>query len=329
MQADNQAGFHVQEIRQHSVIQLRRENLQKRNSPVFITHTELLAGAELEAGRRDEVLGGQTGRSQPLPFKAERHLFVHVEDTVELCQSRLAVQGLGGHAQTLEVIENVGLNALQTRLGGLEAVGVDTESQVLSLDKAIVAFCQLVLQHGHVLHPDTVKIIPLERNVDGAGKGLLRGRKVQKGQLKLNGAIEVVEKIAPALKDRRLVLVLRELIVDVLELDGLCVVAACHTADTIRPHSFIGDTVLSRLLFSVRAVGTGDGGLDLLSVGTGQLFHFFLINRLRGLFVFSEQPVQPAFDCREQCHTPPCRVFPAAPERHRNCWSYTGAPWVG
>ena len=329
MQADGQAGFHVQEIRQHSVIHLRRENLQKRNSPVFLTHTELLAGAELKAGRRDEVLGGQAGRGQPLPFKAERHLFIHVENAVKLCQPRLAVQCLGGHAQPLEVVENVGLNALQAGLGGLEAVGVDAEGQVLGLDKAVVASCQLVLQHGGVLHPDTVKVIPLERNVDSTGKGLLRGRKVQKGQLKLDGAVKVVEKIAPALKDCRLVLVLRELIVDVLELDGLGVMAVCHPADAVRPHPLIGDAVLSRFFFPVRAVGAGDGGLDLLFIGTGQLFHLFLINRLRGLFVFSEQPVQPAFDCREQCHTPPCRVFPAVPERHRSCWSDTGAPWAG
>ena len=329
MQADDQRAFHIQKISQHPVIQLRRENLQKRNSPVFFTHTELLAGAELEAGRCDEILGGQTGRSQPLPFKAERHLFIHVENAVKLCQPRLAVQGLGGHAQALEVVENVGLNTLQTGLGGLEAVGVDAESHVLGLDKTVVASCQLVLQHGGVLHPDGVKIIPLERNVDGVGKGFLRGREVQKGQLKLNGTVEVVEEIAPALEDRCLVLILRELIVDVLELDGLGVMAVCHPADTVRPHPFIGDAVLSRLFFSVRAVGAGDGGLDLLSVGTGQLFYLFLINRLRGLFVFSEQPVQPAFDCREQCHTPPCRVFPAVPERHRSCWSYTGAPWAG
>lgn len=163
----------------------------------------------------------------------------------------------------------------------------------------------------------------------GVGKGLLRGCQVQKGQLELNGAVEVVEEIAPALEDRCLVLVLRELIVDVLELDGLCVAAACHTADAVRPHPFIGDTVLSRFFLFVCAIGTGNGSLDLLSVGAGQLFHLFLINRLRGLFVFSEQPVQPAFDYREQCHTPPCRVFPAVPKRHRSCWSDTGAPWAG
>ena len=50
-----------------------------------------------------------------------------MENAVKLCQPRLAVQGLGGHAQAFEVVENVGLNALQAGLGGLEAVGVDAD----------------------------------------------------------------------------------------------------------------------------------------------------------------------------------------------------------
>ena len=61
------------------------------------------------------------------PIKAERHLFVHVEDTVKLGKPRLAVQRLGGHAQPLEVVENVGLNTLQTGLGGFDAVRVNAE----------------------------------------------------------------------------------------------------------------------------------------------------------------------------------------------------------
>ena len=48
MQVHDQTGFHIQKVCQHPVIQLRGENLQKRNSPVFLAHTELLAGAELK-----------------------------------------------------------------------------------------------------------------------------------------------------------------------------------------------------------------------------------------------------------------------------------------
>ena len=66
-------------------------------------------------------------------------------------------------------------------------------------------FCSMVVYSTRMLS----KSSPWRRNVDGAGKGLLGGRQVQKGQLELNGAVEVVEEIAPALKDRRLVLVLR------------------------------------------------------------------------------------------------------------------------
>src|SRR5699024_11127632 len=208
VQATNQRAFHIQKICQHPVVQLRGQNLQKRNSSVFFPHTELLAGAELEAGRRDKVLGGQAGRSQPLPLKPERNLFVHVEDAVELGQPRLAVQHLGGHAQALEVVENVGLDALQPGLGGLETVRLDAEGQILGLDKTIVAPCQLVLQHGGILRPNAVKIIALEGDVDGAGEGFLGGHEVQKRQLELNRAVEVVEKITPALKNRGLVLVL-------------------------------------------------------------------------------------------------------------------------
>ena len=43
-------------------IQLRCENLQKRNSPVFLAHTELLAGAELKGAWCNKIFRGQTGR---------------------------------------------------------------------------------------------------------------------------------------------------------------------------------------------------------------------------------------------------------------------------
>ena len=41
--------------------------------------------------------------------------------------------------------------------------------------------------------------------------------------LEVNRAVEIIEEITPALKDRGLIFVLGELIVDVLKLNGLCV----------------------------------------------------------------------------------------------------------
>ena len=244
MQGDNQRAFHIQKISQHPVIQFRGKNLYKADRSILFAHAELLAGAELKGAGGDEILGGQPTGREPVPLKSEWQLLIHVEDGMELCQPRLAVQSLGSHAQALKVVEDVRFDTLQPGFGGLNVVSVDAESQVLGLDKTVVAPGQLVLQHGGVLHPDAVKIVSLERDGDSAGKGLLGGRQVQKGQLKPDGTVEVIEEITPALKDCGFVLILRELVVDVLELDGLGVVAVCHTADTVRPHLFIGDTVL-------------------------------------------------------------------------------------
>ena len=93
----------------------------------------------------------------------------------------------------------------------------------------------------------------------------------------MNRAVEIIEEITPALKDRGLIFILGELIVDVLKLNSLCVVAVRYTADPVRPHPFIGDTVLCRFSFFVRAVGAGNGRFDLLLIGAGQLFPAALI----------------------------------------------------
>ena len=321
VQIHNEGTFHIEKIRQHTVIQFRGQNLHEADGPVLLSHAELLAGAELEAGRSDKVFGGKSAGSQPVPLELERCLLVHVEDGVKLGQPGFAVQDLGGHAQPLEVVQHIGLDTLQPGLGGTDAVGLDGKGQVLGLDEAVVAPRQLVLQHLRVLHPDGVKVIPLGRDGDTVGEGLLGRRQVQKGQLETDGAVKIVEEIAPAFKDGGLVLVLAELVVDVLELDGFRVAAIRHLADAVRPHPFIGNAVLGGLFLFARAVGAGNRCLDLFAFGAGQLTPGSGLRLCRfGL---------PLCLCREQCHTPPCRDLPAAPTRHRSCWCGRGAAWAG
>ena len=324
----NERAFHIQKISQQTVIQLRCENLQKRNSPVFLAHTELLAGAELKGAWCNKILCGQTGRGQPVPFKLKWELFVHVEYCMKLRKPFFTVQRSGSYTKTLEVIKYIGLNTLQTGLGSFDAVCVDTKSQVFGLDETVVTSGQLILQHCGVFLADTVKGIPLGRDGNGVSKGLLRCRKVQKRQLEMNRAVKIIEEITPTLKDCRLIFVLGELIVDVLKLNGLCVVAVRYAADSVRPHPFIRDTVLRRFSFFVRAVGAGNGRFDLLLIGAGQLF--LCLYRLHSFFLgFPEHPMQPFFYCGEQCHTPPYRAFPAALIRHKSYWSGRDAAWDG
>ena len=65
------------------------------------------------------------------------------------------------------------------------------QGQVFGLDETVVASGQLILQHCGVFLTDTVKGIPLGRNGNGVGKGLLRCRKVQKRQLEVLSLIHI------------------------------------------------------------------------------------------------------------------------------------------
>ena len=321
MEIDDEAAFHIQKIRQHPVIQLRGQNLDKRNRTEFLAHTEVLPVAELKRSRCDEILCGQTGGSQPVPGEQERLRFIHMEDTMQLVQALPAVQCLGSHAQTLKVVENIGLNAFQTGLGGAEAVRVNAEGQILCFDQAVVALGKLVLQHGGVFLPNAVKIIALGRDVDTPGKAVLRCRKVQKRQLEPNGAVEIIEEIAPRFKNGGLVLILRQLVIDVLELDGLGIVAVCHPADAVRPDPLIGNTVLGGLFFLIAAVCPGNGRFDLLAVTPGQLFLWLFGHGVPVVAALAD------FVCRRQCYIPPCRAAPAALRRHRSCWFCRVSVW--
>ena len=135
-------------------------------------------------------------------------------------EPRRAVERLRRNAETLEVVEDVALHALEPGLRRADAVGLHAEAQVLRLDEAVVALRVLVLQKGFVLAPDGVEVVAARRDANAAGKALAGCGEVHERELKADGAVEVVEKIAPRIEDRSLVLLLAELIVDVLKADG-------------------------------------------------------------------------------------------------------------
>ena len=73
------------------------------------------------------------------------------------------------------------------------------------------------------------------------------GPLVDEGELHMDRGVKVIEKIAVALKNLRLVVRLRELVVNIKELHRLGVKIAAHTADTVPVHFLIGNTLLDRL----------------------------------------------------------------------------------
>ena len=56
MQADDQRAFHIQKIRQHPVIQLRREDLQKRNRTALLPDAKVVSFGKFKGAWRNEVL---------------------------------------------------------------------------------------------------------------------------------------------------------------------------------------------------------------------------------------------------------------------------------
>lgn len=214
------------------------------------THREGAALLEGEAAGGDEILGGKPGSRKPRPFEGELLLCIHVEDAVHQLQTGFAIQRFRSDAQLFQVVEDVQLNPVQTRLGSLDVLCIDAEGNVLGLGQTIVALGKLILQHLRILPADAVEAIRLLGNADAFLKGIFTSDHVVEGELEADAAVEVVQAVTPALKDRRLVFVLGQLVVDVLELNGLSEIGVGDAADAIRPHPLIRDRILrgARLL---------------------------------------------------------------------------------
>ena len=244
--------------------------MQERYRTNLTPHAEHISAFKLKRAGGNEILDGKAGRGQPVPRKAKWLRRVHAEDVVQEPQTVGTVQRCGCHAEVFKIVQNVDLDAFQTGLGRFQAVRFDAESQVLGFDEAVVAFGKLVPEHIRVLRAQAVEIVALRLDGDAFRKAVPRRGEVQERELKFNRAVEIVEKIAPALKNGGLVLVLVELIVDVLKLNGFRVIAVGHTADAVREHALKRNAVLRRLLFLISLPCPCDGSFDLTPLGARQ-----------------------------------------------------------
>ena len=89
-------------------------------------------------------------------------------------QTLETVQRCSHNTQPLEVVQEVGFDALQTGLCSAEVVGLDAEREILGLNQAVVAAGKLILQHTGVLGADAVKFIPAGWDRNAPCKGFLR-----------------------------------------------------------------------------------------------------------------------------------------------------------
>ena len=84
---------------------------------------------------------------------------------------------------------------------------------------------------------------------------LFRSPSVDEGKLEMDGAVKVIEEVAPVLENGILVLILRQLIIDIIKTDGLGIIFILHPAYPVLCHFPVrdgllgGDTLLLPLLF--------------------------------------------------------------------------------
>ena len=244
---DRNVAVHLKKVGKHTVIEFRREDLQEAHRTDGSAHLEALAFTEVKGSGRDEVLRAESCPGNHIKGKAERLIGVHVEHIMKHFQPLVAGQRLRPHAERFEVVENVGLNAFELRLCRAEGVCLNAEGDVLLLDQSVVALGELALQHTGILGADVVEGVLLCRNVDALAKLIQACLLIDEGELDENRAVEVVQKVAPVLKDGSFILVLRKLVVDVLKGDGLGIEPVIHLANTVAAHLHIGNGLLGGL----------------------------------------------------------------------------------
>ena len=133
---------------------------------------------------------------------------------------------------------------------------------MLALNEAVVPALELVLQHGAVLCSQAVVLIAPQGDGDAVAVSFFICGRVHEAELETYRGIKIVEEVAPAVEDGVLVLVLAQLVVDVLKLNGLAVKTALHAAYPVREHSLERDAVL-RGEHVCRALGGGNGRAHL------------------------------------------------------------------
>ena len=308
----NLAGFHIQKILQQLVTEVRSGNGEKTHRTVQRSHLERLSTGERKAAGRNKILHRQSRRGQPLPIKIEFVMVAHVEHGVHQVQPFLPVQRPGRNAQATEVIEQVCLNVLQPGFCLLHGFCFNAEGQIFGFGQTIVAALQLLAEHLAVFLTYIIEAILTRLNLNPAFKALHISSHIHKGQLKVDGAVKEVQEAAPFLKNGSFVLLLSQLIVDVLKLNGFCVIAVTDPADAVREHPLkrdrllcrAGNTIIPFCLFNDRA----------------NLLFLPLCQSVRQSHFAGFCPFFSVFQSKQYA-VPPVLPTSAASAPHSNCWS--------
>ena len=246
MQGHDLAGVHFEEILEELVRKVRGSDRQVAHGPEEVPHLEGPAPGECKCRRRYEVLHRQPRSRQPVPLEPEPVRLPHVEHVMHETEALLPVQGLRRDPELPEIVHKVVLDVLEPRLCLLHIVRLDPEREVFRLCQPVVPLGELHPEHLAVLVPDGIELVLPWRDSDALLEALrIRGH-IHEGELEVDRAVKEVEEAAPFFEDGRLVLLLGQLVIDVLELYRLRVIIVPHPADAVREHPLERDGLLRR-----------------------------------------------------------------------------------
>ena len=148
------------------------------------------------------------------------------------------------HAEGFEIVENIRFDPFQLCLCSANRVSLNAKGNVFVLEKTVVAFGELILQHLGILAADVIESVILLRDTDGLLELVDIRPLVDERKLHKDCAVKVVQEITPVFKNSGLVLVLGKLVVDVVKADSFGVKAAVYLTDAIPAHLHIRNGLL-------------------------------------------------------------------------------------
>ena len=157
-----------------------------------------------------------------LPRKAEGLTLAGMKLAVQEFQTFPPRQRMRANAQPAEVSCHLSLHPFQTWPGGPGTLGLYAEGDKPCPHHAVVAAGELLRQHIHILLPEIVKGIAVQRNIPLTA--VVRARAtVDERQLERQGAVKGIEQSTVPVKNGGLIVGVCQLIGDVLKLNTFCV----------------------------------------------------------------------------------------------------------
>ena len=310
---DEKVSFHIHEIREDTILNLRGQYLQEGYRAVHFTYAETPRLAKLEGRRHDKVLDGQAACREPIPFKGKLSA-LRMEKAMQQRQPLLAVQHPCTRAHDLEAVQGVRLDPGKPCPRCRKIFRLNGQRDIFAFHKAVVAALILHLQDARGLHAHIVQRVALGVHAEQVSVLVLMA--AAQGHLHTDGGIIAVIEIAEAFKDIPLIVRPRKAVVDVLIGYGLGEKPVIQPAQTVRVQIPKWDAVLHGMGLAV-ALCLPDDGFNLLSLRPRELTLCGGLRVFRFCRSFQQSPV------------PPFPVLPAAPGRNRRCWSDRCAAWDG